>query len=54
MQPTKENEQVNRAIRLPVMAYLLLLRLPGKEPDAEEGFAIFQLKQRFCAEMWQE
>jgi hypothetical protein len=54
MQPTKENEQVNRAIRLPVMAYLLLLRLPGKEPDAEEGFTIFQLKQRFCEETWQE
>jgi hypothetical protein len=36
------------------MAYLLLLRIFGKEPDAEEGFTIFQLKQRFCAEMWQE
>jgi hypothetical protein len=54
MQVTKEKERVNRAIRLPVMAYLLLLRLPGKELDAEEEFTIFQLKQRFCEETWQE
>jgi hypothetical protein len=54
MQVTKEKERVERAIRLPVMAYLLLLRLYGKELDPEQGITIFQLKQRFCDEAWQE
>jgi hypothetical protein len=54
MQVTKEKERVERAIRLPVMAYLLLLRLFGKELDPDEGFTIFQLKQRFCEQTWQE
>jgi hypothetical protein len=54
MQVTKEKERVERAIQLPVMAYLLLLRLYGKGLDPEQGFTIFQLKQRFCDEAWQE
>jgi len=54
MQVTKEKERVERAIRLPVMAYLLLLRLYGEELDPEQGITIFQLKQRFCEEAWQE
>jgi hypothetical protein len=54
MQVTKEKERVERAIQLPVMAYLLLLRLYGKELDPEQGVTIFQLKQRFCDEAWQE
>ena len=54
MQMTKEKERVERAIRLPGMAYLLLLRLYGKELDPEQGFTIFQLKQRFPEEAWQE
>ena len=54
MQVTKEKERVERAIRLPVMAYLLLLRLYGEELEPEQGITIFQLKQRFCEEAWQE
>lgn len=54
MQVTKEKERVERAIQLPVMAYLLLLRLYGKELDPEQGVTIFQLKQRFCDQAWQE
>ncbi len=54
MQVTKEKERVERAICLPVMAYLLLLRLYGKELDPEQGFTLFRRKQRFCEEAWQE
>jgi transposase len=54
MQVTKEKERVERAICLPIMAYLLLLRLYGKELDPDRGFTIFRLKQRFCEEAWQE
>lgn len=54
MQVTKEKERVERALRLPVMAYLLLLRLYGKELDPDQGFTIFRLKQQFADEVWQE
>ena len=54
MQVTKEKERVKRAMLLPVMAYLLLLRLYGKELDPDQGFTIFQLKRRFCDQAWQE
>jgi hypothetical protein len=36
------------------MAYLLLLRLYGKEMNPNQGFTIFQLKRRFCEEARQE
>ena len=36
------------------MAYLLLLRLYGKELDPDQGFTIFRLNQRFADEVWQE
>ena len=54
MQVTKEKERVERAMRLPVMAYLLLLNLYGKELDPDKGFTLFRLKQRFTDEVWQE
>jgi hypothetical protein len=54
MQVTKEKERVERALRLPVMAYLLLLRLYGKELNPDQGFTIFRLKQQFLDEVWQE
>lgn len=54
MQVTKEKERVKRAMLLPVMACVLLLRLYRKEMDPDEGFTIFQLKRRFCEEAWQE
>lgn len=54
MQVTKEKERVKRAILLPVMAYVLLLRLYGKEMNPDQGFTIFRLKRRFCEETWQE
>ena len=39
---------------LPVMAYVLLLRVDGRELKPDQGFTIFQLKRRFCEEAWQE
>jgi hypothetical protein len=36
------------------MAYVLLLRLYGKEIGPDQGFTIFRLKRRFCAETWQD
>ena len=54
MQVTKEKERVERALRLPVMAYLLLLNLYAKELDPDQGFTLFRLKQRFADEVWQE
>jgi hypothetical protein len=54
MQVRKDPKRVRRAALLPVMAYLLLVRLYGKELDPDHGVTIFQLKQRFSEEVWQE
>ena len=54
MQVTKEKERVKRAMFLPVMSYLLLLRLYGKDLKPDEGFTIYQLKRQFCDDIWQE
>lgn len=54
MQVTKDPERVRRAILLPVMAYLLLVRLYGKELEVDQRVTIFQLKQRFSEEVWRE
>lgn len=54
MQVTKEKERVKRAMLLPVMSYLLLLRLYGKDLQPDEGFTIYQLKRQFCDDIWQE
>jgi Transposase DDE domain len=54
MQVTKDKERVKRAMLLPVMSYVLLLRLYGKELDPDQGFTIFQLKRKFCDDSWQE
>jgi hypothetical protein len=47
-------ERVKQAMLLPVMAYMLLLRLYGKEMNPDQGFTIFRFKRRFCEETWQE
>jgi hypothetical protein len=49
MQVTKEPRRVERGLRLPVLAYLLLLRLYGREFAAEHDASIWQLKRkRLC------
>jgi hypothetical protein len=51
MQVTKEKERVARSVALPVLSYLLLLRLYGKE---EPHGSLFKLKQRFAVDVYQE
>ena len=54
IQVTKEPERVARGLLLPILAYLLLLRLYGRESSAEHGVSIWQLKRRFTEEVYQE
>jgi hypothetical protein len=54
MQVTKEPERVARGLLLPVLAYLLLLRLYGREFSTEQGVSLWQLKRRFTEEVYQE
>ncbi len=54
MQVTKEPRRVERGLLLPILAYLLLLRLYGREFSAEHGASIWQLKRRFTEEVYQE
>jgi Transposase DDE domain len=54
MQVTKKPERVRHALLLPVLAYLLLLRLYGRELSPAEGFTLWQLKRRFIEEVYQE
>jgi hypothetical protein len=54
MQVTKEPERVRHALLLPILAYLLLLRLYSREISSREGFSLWQLKRRFIADVYQE
>ena len=54
MQVTKEAARVERCLILPVLAYLLLLRLYGRQASNSKAVSLFQLKQRFAADVWQE
>jgi hypothetical protein len=54
MQVTKDAERVSRAVALSVLAYLLVVRLYGKEAPSARESSLFQLKQRFIAEVFQE
>jgi hypothetical protein len=53
MQVTKEEQRIQRSVALPVMAYLLLLRLYGLELKLEQGASLFALKQRFIEEAYE-
>ena len=54
MQVTKEERRIQRSIVLPVMAYLLLLRLYGSEIKPGEKASLFVFKQRFIEEAYEE
>jgi hypothetical protein len=54
MQVTKEERRIQRSVVLPVMAYLLLLRLYGSELEPGQSASLFALKQRFIEEAYQE
>jgi hypothetical protein len=54
IQVTKEPERVARGLLLPVLAYLLLLRLYGRALSPGHGASIWQLTRRFTEEVYQE
>ena len=54
MQVTKEADRVERSVVLPVMAYLLLVKLYHQEEEFKGGWSLFQLKQRFTADVFKE
>jgi Transposase DDE domain len=54
MQVTKQAARVVNALLLPILAWLLLLRLYGAELEPDQSCPIWQLKQRFIEEVYQE
>jgi hypothetical protein len=54
MPVTREPGRVVHALLLPVLAYLLLLRLYGRTLNREQGASLSALKQRFAEEVAQE
>jgi hypothetical protein len=52
MQVTKEPERVKRSLALPVIAYLLLLRIYGHEESRMKAFNLFRLKERFIEDVF--
>jgi hypothetical protein len=54
MQVTHDKERVMRSVALSVLAYLLLVRLYGKEEPATQPWSLFKLKERFIGEVAQE
>jgi len=51
---TRDKARVERSVLLPLLAYLLLLRLYGRSAASRQEVSLFQLKQRFSADVWQE
>jgi hypothetical protein len=54
MQVTRDADRVARSIALPVCAYLLLVRLYGREEASKKPWSLFQLKHWFTADMMHE
>jgi hypothetical protein len=54
MQVTKEAERVSRSVALSVLAYLLLVRLYGRDEALTQEWSLFKLKERFIGEVAQD
>ncbi len=54
MQVTKDAERVTRSVALSVLAYLLLVRLYGRDEALTKEWSLFKLKERFIGEVAQE
>ena len=54
MQVTNDKERVTRSVALSVLAYLLLVRLYGREEASTKTWSLFKLKERFIGEVAQE
>lgn len=53
MQVTKEVERVERSVALPMLAYLLLVRLYGHDEALTKEWSLFRLKERFTEDVAQ-
>ena len=47
LQVSQDAERVERSVVLPLCAYLLLVHLYGRDQAANQGWSLFQRKQRF-------
>jgi hypothetical protein len=54
MQVTRDADRVARSVALSVCAYLLLVRLYGREEAMGQPWSLFRLKQRFQADLMRE
>lgn len=54
MQVTKDAARVSRSVGLSILAYLMLVRLYGKEAASAREYSLFWLKQRFMADVHHE
>jgi Transposase DDE domain len=54
MQVTRDADRVARSVALSVCAYLLLIRLYGREEASGQPWSLFRLKQRFHADLMRE
>jgi hypothetical protein len=54
MQVTKESERVGRSVALSVLAYLLFVRLYGRDEACTKDGSLFRLKERFIGEVAQD
>lgn len=51
MQVTRDADRVARSVALSVCAYLLLVRLYGRDETSGQPWSLFRLKQRFQADL---
>jgi hypothetical protein len=54
MQVTRDADRVARSVALSVCAYLLLVRLYGREEASGQPWSLFRLTQRFHADLMRE
>ena len=53
-QVTQESERVERSVVLSILAYLLLVRLYGRDEALSKEWSLFKLKERFIGEVAQD
>ena len=54
MQVTHDKERVTRSVALSILAYLLLVRLYGRNEALAKDWSLFKLKERFIGEVAQD
>ena len=54
MQVTRDADRVSRSVALSVCAYLLLVRLYGRDETPDQPWSLFRLKQRFSVDIMRD